>query len=746
LQQDSPIIEGVFLKIIVCENNKKPKKEGYELVPVEFLSEEQTRRYGRYVGEPSDEQLARYFHLDDADSALIGRRRGDHNRLGFAVQLGTVRFLGTFLDDPTDVPGTVVAYTARQLGIADPGCLERYGGASETHWDHAAEIKRGYGYRNFGEPPEYFRLIRWLYTRAWLSAERPSFLFDLATARLVERKILLPGVTVLERLVSRVRAQAERRLWRSLVALPDPAQRSRLEGLLKTPEGDRQSSLDRLRHGPHRISGPALIHALQRLREIRELGVSNIDLGPFPPNRIQILARYAIKTKAPMISRMPDDRRISALLAFAKTFEVTALDDALDVLDRLITDILKAARRLGEKERLRTLRDLDKAALDLQRACEMLLDESLPADKLRERVFSRIPKERLQQASNRVAELARPTDDRYQQEIMKSYIRVRRFLPTLLRTVNFHGTPAGQPVVRALAFLALREGKRNPEMSEAPLEGISPAWKRWIIDANGRIDRRAYTLCVLERLQEDLRRRDVFVLRSERWGDPRQKLLHGSQWTRLKRRVCRSLGHQETSEQAIEELSRQLDEAYRQTLSGLPANAAVRLNPANSDNPLSLSPLDKLDEPASLIELREQVAARLPRVDLPEVLLEIHAHTGFADAFTHISEDNARAVDLPISLCAALLAEACNIGLEPLVRPDHPALTRHRLSWVQQNYIRAETLIRANARLVDYQLTIPLARQWGGGEVASADSLRFVTSVRTVNAGPNTISLNICML
>jgi hypothetical protein len=64
-------------------------------------------------------------------------------------------------------------------------------------------------------------------------------------------------------------------------------------------------------------------------------------------------------------------------------------------------------------------------------------------------------------------------------------------------------------------------------------------------------------------------------------------------------------------------------------------------------------------------------------------------------------------------------------------------LTRDRLSWVLQNYIRADTLTRANARLVDYQATLPLAQEWGGGEVASADGLRFVTPVRTINAGPN---------
>ena len=84
-----------------------------------------------------------------------------------------------------------------------------------------------------------------------------------------------------------------------------------------------------------------------------------------------------------------------------------------------------------------------------------------------------------------------------------------------------------------------------------------------------------------------------------------------------------------------------------------------------------------------------------------------------------------------------LLAAACNTGFEPLIRPDTPALRRSRLSWVRQNYIRAETLTRANAALVAAQDRIPLAQAWGGGDVASADGLRFVVPIRTIHAGPN---------
>jgi Tn3 transposase DDE domain len=126
--------------------------------------------------------------------------------------------------------------------------------------------------------------------------------------------------------------------------------------------------------------------------------------------------------------------------------------------------------------------------------------------------------------------------------------------------------------------------------------------------------------------------------------------------------------------------------------------------------------LDRLDEPPSLIALREQVDALLPRIDLTDAILEIHGYTGFADEFTHISQNNARLDNLALSICAVLAAEACNIGIEPLVNPENPALTYARLAWVQQNYIRAETLTRANARLVDAQARIPLAQAFGGAK------------------------------
>jgi hypothetical protein len=87
-------------------------------MPVEFLSDEQAARYGQYHADPSPEQLTRFFYLSAADKQFLAARRLPHTRLGCAVQLGTLRFLGTFLVNPLQVPPVVVLSSWGRTGTA----------------------------------------------------------------------------------------------------------------------------------------------------------------------------------------------------------------------------------------------------------------------------------------------------------------------------------------------------------------------------------------------------------------------------------------------------------------------------------------------------------------------------------------------------------------------------------------------------------------------------------------------------
>ena len=55
-----------------------------------FVTDEQTAQSGRFAAVPPDQAtLERFFFLDNEDRDLVTKRRGDHNRLGYALQLVT---------------------------------------------------------------------------------------------------------------------------------------------------------------------------------------------------------------------------------------------------------------------------------------------------------------------------------------------------------------------------------------------------------------------------------------------------------------------------------------------------------------------------------------------------------------------------------------------------------------------------------------------------------------------------------
>lgn len=204
-------------------------------MPVEFLSDAEAAAYCRFDGDLSREDLDRVFFLDDADLELIEKRRGDHNRLGFALQLGTVRWLGAFLPDPTAVPSSVLGYVAGQLDVSDPACVGRYLERRRTRFEHAEEIEAACCLRDFAAVHEQFE--EWLDARAWMTGDGPRAIFNDAIGWLREREVLLPGVTTLARMVARAGAETDERLWETLSGSAGVEPACVLDLLLEVPEG-----------------------------------------------------------------------------------------------------------------------------------------------------------------------------------------------------------------------------------------------------------------------------------------------------------------------------------------------------------------------------------------------------------------------------------------------------------------------------------------------------------------------------
>src|SRR5262249_51142665 len=143
-------------------------------------------RLSTFPEEATEEDLSAYFTLSADDLAIVRRRRGEHNRFGFALQLCTLRFLGFLPDDLTRAPKSIVAYLASQLGT-DSSELDGYAERDQTRTDHGAEVMEVLGFRTAGLD-DLARLGDWLLDRA-MEHDRPSLLFQMAAEHLRAAKM-----------------------------------------------------------------------------------------------------------------------------------------------------------------------------------------------------------------------------------------------------------------------------------------------------------------------------------------------------------------------------------------------------------------------------------------------------------------------------------------------------------------------------------------------------------------------------
>jgi TnpA family transposase len=491
-------------------------------MPTRHLSDEQRQRYARFSAAPSPDQLARYFHLDRSDREVIDGLRGDHNRLGFALMLGSARFLGAFPGAELDIPRQVTAFLTDQLRLKPEAGFKGYFDRGGQRIRHLALIRERYGFTEFADNgPARFRLTRWLYALCWSGDDHPGPLVERATSWLVVNKVLLPGVTVLERFVGRIRDRSQKRLWQRLVSALDEKQRARIAALFDETNEASFAALDALRTVPRqRSSGELLLH-FDRLEAIRAF-----DLRPAPPKGVpaatlERLARVARAGKPSAIAALQEPRRTATVAALFHTLETAAQDDAAELAEALLTDLVKDAEAAEKQVRLRSLRDLDDAAILLRDMAALVFrDDVLPLDQWRQALFERLPRTDLAAAMAEIDAIARPHDAKPYAELRTRWRRARRLFFNIVTRLQMDAGPGGKVVQEAMRYLANVADWSHATMRDAPTAAIPKAWQPLVLDADGRVvDAKAYVFAVIDAWRAAVKRRDIFASPGTRYGD-----------------------------------------------------------------------------------------------------------------------------------------------------------------------------------------------------------------------------------
>ena len=641
-------------------------------------------------------------------------------RLAAAAQLKFLDRFGSFPSQWAQIGDEAVAYLAEQLD-ADALSAARSGLHSRNARRYRARILAYLGLRRMTSA-DRATFGAWLADSLCPAGGALEAMIAAVFARCREQRLQPPSRAEVERDVRAARRAFRERLLADIAAALTPDAVTRLEGALAEPDGSTGF------HALKRDVGPAtrdsVLGALERLVFIRALALPCDRLTGVGRPWIEALAHRAGGETASEMRRHAPERRLGLMALWLMTRESQLVDGVVDLL-------IETMRRLSTRSRHRVAGALARE-IDRVHGKERLLAEIAEAsiadpEGAVHAVIFPIASEATLEAIVRERRASGDINRQIRVTMRRSYAgHYRLVLPKLLAVLEFRcNNAAWRPVLDALAWIARMqaENKRLVPAAEAPLHAIPESWQEFVVDERCRVNVISAEICVLTRLRECLRAKEIWVVGADRYRDPDEDLPKDFEVERD--RYYASLNLTQDAGSFVADLGGRLEAALRELNAGLPQDPKVRLR-WHGQNRVVITPFEPAPEPAGLAAVKAEVDRRWPMTGLLDLLKEAALSTGFLDAFeTSASREVLPRDERDRRLLLCLYGLGTNAGLKR-VAAGTPDASPDELLYVRRRFIDAAALRRAIAEVASATLAARDPTVWGEvGTACASDSTKF---------------------
>ena len=488
-----------------------------------YPNEAERRRLERFPDRIAVEDLRACFALSDRDRVLIFEQRGPENRLGLAVSLCALRFLGFMPDDIASIPDEALGFVAGQVDAA-PHELLAYGTRAQTRSDHLQLVLTHLEWRRV-EDSDRERLA----SMARPARRRARLPGDAARSR--RRASARPPAAASAcrraRADDRDRARQRAPPRRAAARRPAGARAPRqLDALLDGASGQ-TSGVAELRRRAARTGVKELLGQVQTYRRLVALGASEIDISALPPARRRALEALGRRMTAQQLRRLEPARRHPLMLVLLHALVIERGDELLDQFDKLLRLTDGRARRRVDEQRRKTARQRDELAALGHQLSLILLECAATGELPMDRVRSEVGLERLHAAAAVKPGELPPIDEQQLDKVRGSYSHLRPAMHAVLDAVALRGATSADDEL--LATLKRLRDARDRFVDE-PLEVLPKTWRAWVLDDDGRVQRTRYELGLWFVARDALRAGRLYRPIGRRYADPAGFLMPAERW------------------------------------------------------------------------------------------------------------------------------------------------------------------------------------------------------------------------
>jgi hypothetical protein len=536
---------------------------------------------------------------------------------------------------------------------------------------------------------------------------------------LLDQRVLLPGPSVLERLIIHVCSHVHSELFEAVFRHLSPALRQAIDHLLLVPDGVQHCAFYRLKEYPPAPSIASIQAYLQRYHTIAETGIDALESSILTPECLDYLAKPAKRYSAKDLKRFTADKRYTLMLCFLLETRTTLLAHLVTMHDQYLMEIVRPTHR-AHAQKHRELRKRQKRAMDVMLdPTPFLLDWPDDQPLAKRDLWRHVAEGTLRSSRQDLQDFQRLAERGYGDLLLPRYPSLGKYFADFLY-LPFAATPGHEPLLHAIDLvrqLDAGEVKRLPPT--APSSFVPQELRRALRDPSGQLHRNAWEMGLALAIKDALRSGDLSVPQSKPPVSFWDVTLSDTRWQEVQTSACADL-HQPHKSEAKAVLAQQFHEASDLAKTRFAFDDFAEI----VDGKLRLKRYDKIVVPPSVTALQKVINARLPLIRIEQLLMEVDHLTGFSRHFTPVQGHQSRPPHFYKTLMAALISQATNLGVVSM-SASVKGISVDMLRQVLHHFVREETLTAASAELVKRHHALPLSAVHGTGTLSSSDAQRF---------------------
>jgi TnpA family transposase len=674
------------------------------------------KRYRSVVAHQdlSDEEIAMDWTLSDADRLEVGQYR-KNSRLFIAVQLCAVRLYGRFVTEVNNLSPRIISYLNTQLEL--PPTLTIQPPSREATLSEQRKNILGYlGFSKYDDETQG-RLQTWLEKQAQQGG-LPDELFLRAERYLLTERVVLPGTSVLERLITQVCAETHEHLYDVLFNQLPTEVKHAIDKLLLPQDGGQRSLFYLLKEYPPSATISSIQSYLERYRLFDETGIDAIQVS-LAPTFIDYLNRLTRRYNAKEIKRFNEQKRYALMVCFLLETHKVLLDQLVKMHDQFIMDMLRKAKHRHEKKH-REFRKRQKKAVDrVLESTHVILDWPDDQPFYKADFWQRIDEKKLLESIDDLTIFKQLEERGYGDILVARYPSLRKYFAEFIQ-LPFAAKPGTELLLKAINIIRQLDAgglKKIPE--DAPTFFIPKELLHSYKEKDGKIRRNAWELGLAITMKEALRSGDLYLAKSKQHTSFGELILDKHRWQEIRENAYEEL--QQPYQDSVKSIltaqfHKQVDESKK--CFGLDTFAEIK------DGSLKLRKDDKAEIPEAVGRLQKVIDASMPSIRIEQLLMEVDRQTHFSRHFMPINQHQSRPKNFYKTLVAALISQATNLGVVAM-SASVKGVTVDMLRHILQYYVREETIKAASAEIVNHHHLLPFSEVQGLGTLSSSDAQRF---------------------